>query len=315
MRAIEVGWLHTQTFDGKYRIVKAKDGGGIRKLCLPQQTIARSILLHAKNFFFPQGKSKFGLLEEFLCCLCNFNEQEMNEKEISSTIAELYDLHKLSRLRFFIRTSPPCILDWSSDDDFVSHKPRSSSVRMDTDVNSFMDSMDQDSFLPDLQTCESSPPSVISCSNTRSVALSDSSITSTVSHNVTGSWASLDSVTSSTYSCSTTHLLVSSDSLGRSTASHSATRSLASSDSATTSANSCCASWLDDHTADSETQLEFPTDHIATGLNRSSLSCGNPGTLSDSRTDYIIQQSGYGIASCESQVDLDSSQLEMQVTR
>jgi hypothetical protein len=240
MRAIEVGWLHTQTFDGQYRIVKAKDGGGIRKLCLPQQTIAHSILLHAKNFFFPQGKSKFGLLEEFLCCLCNFNEQEMNEKEISSTIAELYDLHKLSRLRFFIRTCPPCIPDWSSDDDFVSPKPRSSSVRMAADVNSFMDSMDQVSFLPDLQTCESSPSSVISCSNTHSVAISDSSIISTVSHNVTGSWESLDSVISST-------------------ASHSATRSLASSDSVTTSANSCSASWLeplDDHTADSETQLD-----------------------------------------------------------
>ena len=186
-RAVEVGWLHKQTFDGAYRIVKAKDGGGIRKLCLPQQTIAGSILLHAKNFFFPQGTSKFGLLEEFSCCLCNFNEQAMNEKEMSSTIAELYHLHKLSRLRFFIRTSPPCAPDWSSDDDFVSPKPRASPVLVDTDVNSLMDSMDQDSFLPDLQTCESSTPSVLSCSNSPSVVIPESSISSTLSHNLTGS--------------------------------------------------------------------------------------------------------------------------------
>lgn len=94
-RQIEIGWLH----DGKQ--VRAKCGGGTRKLNLAKKTTKNDIIKNACELFFPNGTSKKGHLSDMELELTDFAFNVIDSK---ITLEELFQQTKLSRIRCYLKT-------------------------------------------------------------------------------------------------------------------------------------------------------------------------------------------------------------------
>ncbi|XP_031333699.1 uncharacterized protein LOC116163743 isoform X2 [Photinus pyralis] len=80
-RIIEIGWLCNDNVKQKLTQVRAKQGGGTRKLSVPKTCLAKDIFVQSQNLFFPDGKST---------------------KEDSATVDSLFKDTGITRLRFYL---------------------------------------------------------------------------------------------------------------------------------------------------------------------------------------------------------------------
>ncbi|XP_060555721.1 uncharacterized protein LOC132716453 [Ruditapes philippinarum] len=75
---VPIGWQHFSK--GKYRIVMQRNGGGTRYIYKnsDEEVTVDEILVEGKAFYFKDGKSKFGLLEEMAVTLVTASGQEIS---------------------------------------------------------------------------------------------------------------------------------------------------------------------------------------------------------------------------------------------
>ncbi|KAM9717484.1 uncharacterized protein ACNS7B_021134 [Menidia menidia] len=110
-RNIEIGWVHT---DGKItKQVRAKQGGGTRKIPINIQAGCDEILKQGKSLFFPDGKSSKGHECDFEFDVWDFKQNPF-PKDV--TVEMLYNTVKLPLLRFYISTQLKSELSEESDD-------------------------------------------------------------------------------------------------------------------------------------------------------------------------------------------------------
>lgn len=95
-RKIELGWIH----EGKQ--VRKRCGGGTRVLDVNKNATKKDLLSHAKELFFPHGKSKKGNWEEFTHNVYDFKESELDDH---TNVGELYTVSKFGILRFYLYTA------------------------------------------------------------------------------------------------------------------------------------------------------------------------------------------------------------------
>ena len=83
LRKIFVGWLHRTSKNSRFTQVRMKDGGSTRHL-MYHESEADSITVdflikQASRLFFPEGKSKFGMLEDMDVELGNFAQEKIRK--------------------------------------------------------------------------------------------------------------------------------------------------------------------------------------------------------------------------------------------
>ncbi|PIK44826.1 hypothetical protein BSL78_18305 [Apostichopus japonicus] len=98
-RKIEIGWLHYT--DRKWKSVRAKDGGGTRRLCVKKNSSVEDLLPIAQDLFFPGGVSVMGPISDFSLHIRDF-QQEVLEDGLS--VGTMYQETKLPVLRFYLAT-------------------------------------------------------------------------------------------------------------------------------------------------------------------------------------------------------------------
>ncbi|KAL7385064.1 hypothetical protein ABVT39_014563 [Epinephelus coioides] len=92
-RRIELGWIHN------HRQVRARNGGGTRKLTVSKETDYEGLLQIGKDLFFPEGQSTKGSLEDFTYKIWDFKENEM---PYDCTVGAMYEKVKMGILRFYL---------------------------------------------------------------------------------------------------------------------------------------------------------------------------------------------------------------------
>ncbi|XP_049900229.1 uncharacterized protein LOC126390120 [Epinephelus moara] len=112
IRNIEIGWIHTDNEVTKQ--VRAKQGGGTRKVTINIQAGFDEILKQGKALFFPEGESSKGHASDFEFEVWDFKQNPL-PKDVS--IEMIYSTVKLPTLRFYIATQPKPVLSEESDDD------------------------------------------------------------------------------------------------------------------------------------------------------------------------------------------------------
>ena len=98
MRRIELGWLD---FDNKirdFRQVRTQSGGGTRSLNIPVSASQEDVIEVGKNLFFPDGRSKKGLVGNFDFVLKDFQANDVKE----DTIEDMYTACRLKMLRVYL---------------------------------------------------------------------------------------------------------------------------------------------------------------------------------------------------------------------
>jgi len=93
-RVIEICWSHVEG-DGLKHVVKAKDGGGVRKVTVPQSSNSDDLCQLALDFFFPSQISKLGKLTDLEYMICTFSQEKMSP---SVTVADVYTTSRLPLL-------------------------------------------------------------------------------------------------------------------------------------------------------------------------------------------------------------------------
>ena len=100
-RQIELGWLHYDESSKSYRQVRKKKGGNTRKVSIEKTATRTDIEKVAKELFFPAGRSKFGILEDFSCEVRDYSEEPFTTNE---TVGDFYYETKIPMLRFYLAT-------------------------------------------------------------------------------------------------------------------------------------------------------------------------------------------------------------------
>ncbi|XP_073449707.1 uncharacterized protein [Aquarana catesbeiana] len=98
-RMIEVGWINE--VKGTLKQVRTKQGGGTRKVKMSKEAGKTEILHEAKKLFFPNGNSPRGKESLFTFDVCDFQQNPLSD---DITIGKMYELVKLSVLRFYLKT-------------------------------------------------------------------------------------------------------------------------------------------------------------------------------------------------------------------
>ncbi|CAM4635381.1 unnamed protein product [Leuciscus chuanchicus] len=101
IRNIEIGWLHKENKGIKQ--VRARQGGGTRKLQINVQAGYDDILKEGKALFFHNGVSTKGQESDFEFEVWDF-KQNLLPKDLS--VGRIYNTVKLPILRFYIATHP-----------------------------------------------------------------------------------------------------------------------------------------------------------------------------------------------------------------
>jgi hypothetical protein len=94
-RQIEIGWIHKT--HNRYRQVRAKTGGGTRKIMLQKDAMKERIMEEAKLLFFPNGVSPKGPISEFDFDMWDFSERRFRD---NITLNQMYEDVKLIRKQF-----------------------------------------------------------------------------------------------------------------------------------------------------------------------------------------------------------------------
>jgi len=102
-RRVEVGWLHLPNGkEGVQKQVRARRGGGLRKLCVDCHTTVRQLKSVAEGLFFPGGTSPEGKINEFCIEMVGFDGSSI---PFDSTLEEIYNVTKVRLLRVYMLTS------------------------------------------------------------------------------------------------------------------------------------------------------------------------------------------------------------------
>ena len=78
-KAVTLRWVHYHEDSKKYSVVRLPNDGGTRKHHFPNNAKAVDIVEAMKNFFFPDGNSKFGKLIEMVRFLGNYYQKIIDE--------------------------------------------------------------------------------------------------------------------------------------------------------------------------------------------------------------------------------------------
>ncbi|XP_019209152.1 uncharacterized protein LOC109197829 isoform X1 [Oreochromis niloticus] len=100
-RKIEIGWMHYDEDTEVFKQVRARRGGGTRKIDICKDAKKRDILQVATGLFFPDGGNIQGPLTDFDCDLKDYQEMIVDD---ALTVGELYHVTKLNILRFYLTT-------------------------------------------------------------------------------------------------------------------------------------------------------------------------------------------------------------------
>ncbi|XP_070537118.1 uncharacterized protein [Ptychodera flava] len=100
-RKVEFGWLDFDNTSKSYRQVRSKRGGGTHRVAVNKKCQRNDLLELAKNYFFPNGISPKGKMEEFDFDLKDFDENSISEH---FTVAEFYGKMRSKMLRLYMAT-------------------------------------------------------------------------------------------------------------------------------------------------------------------------------------------------------------------
>ncbi|XP_062399900.1 uncharacterized protein LOC134089473 [Sardina pilchardus] len=98
-RKIEIGWLNFR--EERFLQVRAKKGGGTRKICVSKDCRKDELVEKAIDLFFPDQKNSEGNVTDFHIDLTDFQEHPLDSH---TTVGELYEKIKLPILRFYLTT-------------------------------------------------------------------------------------------------------------------------------------------------------------------------------------------------------------------
>ncbi|XP_030290693.1 uncharacterized protein LOC115592255 isoform X3 [Sparus aurata] len=102
-RNVEIGWIHS---DGNIaKQVRAKQGGGTRKVQLASNAGFKDILEEGKKLFFPDGISPKGSESDFEFEVWDFKQNCLTDENCLS-IGTMYETARLTMLRFYVATKP-----------------------------------------------------------------------------------------------------------------------------------------------------------------------------------------------------------------
>nr|XP_020466749.1 uncharacterized protein LOC109966335 isoform X2 [Monopterus albus]XP_020466750.1 uncharacterized protein LOC109966335 isoform X2 [Monopterus albus] len=111
-RNVEIGWIHS---DGNIaKQVRAKQGGGTRKIKMAVDAGLKDILQEGKKLFFPDGISPKGSESDFEFEVWDFKQNCLTDDTCHS-IGTMYETARLTMLRFYIATKPKELEDDASD--------------------------------------------------------------------------------------------------------------------------------------------------------------------------------------------------------
>lgn len=119
-KQISLAWVCRRKGESKFKQVR-KGGGGTRKIKVPKLANRDYIIKKAIELFFPNGKSKAGLIDYFDTDLL-FEDNKLDEQ---TTIADLLEKTALTNLRFCLTTDQK-----RRDDDYEFVENRLSSVSL-----------------------------------------------------------------------------------------------------------------------------------------------------------------------------------------
>lgn len=142
-RKIELGWIH----DGKQ--VRKRCGGGTRLLDVNKTATKMDLLFHAKELFFPEGKSKKGNWEDFIHNVYDFKECELDDH---TDVGELYTLSKFGILRFYLHTAARPQEADTEDNSDLSNTPNEQQEQISHTLQQ-----------QDLSNIQTGPPSTVEC--------------------------------------------------------------------------------------------------------------------------------------------------------
>ncbi|KAL0161727.1 hypothetical protein M9458_045452 [Cirrhinus mrigala] len=111
-RNIEIGWIHNE--NGVIKQVRARQGGGTRKLQINTEARHDDILKEGKALFFQNGNSTKGQESDFEFEVWDFKQ---NPLPIDVSVGMIYNTVKLPILRFYIATRPILSLTEESSDE------------------------------------------------------------------------------------------------------------------------------------------------------------------------------------------------------
>nr|XP_023670815.1 uncharacterized protein LOC111845548 [Paramormyrops kingsleyae] len=141
-RNIEIGWIHK---DGKIaKQVRAKQGGGTRKIPMANEAGLKDILQEGKKLFFPDGVSPKGSESDFEFEVWDFKQNYLSD-ETCQSIGTMYETAKLTMLCFYIATTPKGLEDDASGTSeviFVSAHSASDISTADLQVGDVMGDFD-----------------------------------------------------------------------------------------------------------------------------------------------------------------------------
>ncbi|KAJ8007783.1 hypothetical protein DPEC_G00097780 [Dallia pectoralis] len=110
-RNVEIGWIHSDSHIAKQ--VRAKQGGGTRKIQLEVNAGLKEILQEGKKLFFPDGISPKGPESDFEFEVWDFKQNHLTVDTCLS-IGTMYQTARLTMLRFYIATKPKHLEDDAS---------------------------------------------------------------------------------------------------------------------------------------------------------------------------------------------------------
>ncbi len=111
-RNIEIGWLHDE--NGVIKQVRARQGGGTRKLQLNAEARYDDILKEGKALFFPNANSTKGEEADFEFDVWDFKQNPL-PKDVS--VGMIYNTVKLPIVRFYVATRTKMSLTEESSDE------------------------------------------------------------------------------------------------------------------------------------------------------------------------------------------------------
>ncbi|KAF6723410.1 hypothetical protein FQA47_022495 [Oryzias melastigma] len=100
-RNVEIGWIHCDGQTAKQ--VRAKQGGGTRKIKMATEAGLKHILQEGKSLFFPDGISPKGSESDFEFEVWDFKQNCLND-ETCLSIGNMYEAARLTMLRSYIST-------------------------------------------------------------------------------------------------------------------------------------------------------------------------------------------------------------------
>lgn len=97
-RVIELGWLVRDSDSHEYKQLRSVRGGGARKISMSKDSRKSDILAEAKKLFLSKCKDDY-------CSDLNILDFARNVMDESTSIGEMYDITKMTSLRFYLATT------------------------------------------------------------------------------------------------------------------------------------------------------------------------------------------------------------------